>query len=70
MNIIAVIRRAAQEAGSQKALAERLGLSESHVSDVLNGRKDPAEGILEPLGYERVVTYRRKRSNGSPAVAQ
>jgi predicted transcriptional regulator len=70
MDVLAIIRRAADEAGTQVALAERLGVSQAYLSDVLNGRRDPGESILGPLGLERVVVYRRKRSNGSPAVAQ
>jgi transcriptional regulator with XRE-family HTH domain len=70
MDVIAAIRRSAKEAGTQKALAERLGISESYLADVLGGRKDPGEAILEPLGLERVVTYRRKRQNGSRLSAQ
>ena len=62
MDIITEIRRAADRAGTQKALAEQLGVSPAYLSDVLNGRKDPGDAILEPLGLERVVTYRRKRS--------
>jgi transcriptional regulator with XRE-family HTH domain len=62
MDVIAAIRKAADEAGTQKALAARLGVSDSYLADVLNGRKDPGEAILEPLGLERVVTYRRKRN--------
>lgn len=46
--------------GGQKPLAEHLGVSESFLSDVLNGRREPTEAILQPLGLERVVTYRRK----------
>lgn len=61
MDIITEIRRAATKAGTQKALAARLGVSESYIADILNGRKDPGESVLEPLGFERVVTYRRKR---------
>lgn len=43
---------------SQKALAERIGISQAYLSDVLRGRRDPAH-ILRRLGYERVIRYRR-----------
>lgn len=46
---------------SQKELAIELGVSPQYLSDVLNERKEPGSGILDPLGLERVVTYRRKR---------
>lgn len=46
-----------REAGDQKTLAERLGVSQSHLSDVLNGRREPADKILTCLGLHRVVTF-------------
>jgi len=60
MDVIKLIRSEAAKRGTQKALADHLGVSDAYLSDVLNGRKDPGESILEPLGLERVVTYRRK----------
>ena len=44
--------------GGQKLLAGKLGVSESFLSDVLNGRREPTDAILKPLGLERVVIYR------------
>ena len=70
MDVLAIIRRAAAEAGTQVALAERLGVSQAYLSDVLNGRRDPGESILGPLGLERVVIYRRKRLDEKHATAQ
>jgi DNA-binding transcriptional regulator YdaS (Cro superfamily) len=61
MDVIKFIRAEANKLGSQKALAAKLGVSAPYLGDVLNGRKDPGEAILHPLGLERVVTYRRKR---------
>lgn len=62
MDVIKLIRSEAAKHGTQKALADHLGISDAYLSDVLNGRKDPGEAILGPLGVERVVTYRRKRN--------
>ena len=46
------------EAGTQKALAEKLGINQAYLSDILAGRREPADKILTALGMERVVTYR------------
>lgn len=62
MDILATLRRQVDSAGSQKALAARLGVSPQYLNDVLLGRKEPGEGILEPLGLERVVSYRRRKN--------
>jgi hypothetical protein len=46
--------------GDQKALAQRFGVSEGHLSAVLSGTKEPGQLLLNPLGLERVVCYRPK----------
>lgn len=46
--------------GSQKTFSDRHQISEQYVSDVMNGRRDIGEKILDALHFERVVTYRRK----------
>ena len=40
------------------AYAAQIGIHQSYLSDVLNGRRDPGKSILAALGYERVVLYR------------
>lgn len=45
---------------NQGAWAKAKGLVPSYVSDVLNGRRDPSPAILDALGLEKVVTYRKK----------
>lgn len=56
--LIALLREQAQP--SAKAYAQRVGIAQSYLSDVLNGRRDPGKSILRALGYERVVLYRKK----------
>lgn len=46
--------------GTQKAFADKHKLSPAYISDTLSGRRDPSEAILDALGLERVVTYRKK----------
>lgn len=47
---------------NQSAWARSRGISPSYVSEVLAGRRDPGKLILDALGLERVVTYRRKKN--------
>lgn len=56
---LALIRKQIGD-GSQLDFARKHGLSPSFVSDVLTGRRDPSKAILDAVGLERVVTYRRK----------
>ena len=49
------------EQASQKSVATKLGFSQQYLCDVLRGRKEPGAKILDALGLERVITYRRKR---------
>ncbi|MFB2983522.1 hypothetical protein [Microseira sp. BLCC-F43] len=44
--------------GSQKRFAKQHDLSQSYVSDVLLGRREPGEKFLAAIGAERVVCYR------------
>lgn len=47
-------------AGSQRAWAERNGLSPAYVNVVVRRRRDPGASIVDALGLERVVCYRKK----------
>lgn len=54
---------AKQVGKSQADWSRKHGVSAAYVSDVLAGRRDPGKMILDALGLERVVTYRRKKDN-------
>ncbi len=59
-DIIARLRAAVTQAGSQKAFADLHHISEQYLSDVVRGRREPGRKILDVLGVERVVSYREK----------
>jgi hypothetical protein len=61
-NPIQILRALVDLCGSNVNAARHLGVSPAYVSDVLTGRREPGKGILEPMGLERVVTYRKKRA--------
>lgn len=54
------LRTAIAAGGSQRAFARQHRLSEQYLSDVLRGRREMGQGILDALGVERVVAYREK----------
>jgi hypothetical protein len=44
---------------SQKEFAEIIGISPQYLHDVINMRREPGKKILDYLGYEKVVMYKR-----------
>lgn len=45
--------------GNASAWAKERGMSPAYVSDILRGSREPAGKVLDALGVERVVTYRK-----------
>lgn len=45
---------------NQTDLAKELKVSQSHLSEVLSGKKGIGDELAKALGYERIVTYRKK----------
>ncbi len=61
--LIALMRGQMREHPSQQSYAANIGIHQSYLSDLLNGRRDPGKKVLAALGYERVVLYRKKGEN-------
>lgn len=53
------LRRACDKAGGQNAWADANEIARGYISDVLNEKQEPAGKLLDALGIERVVSYRR-----------
>jgi hypothetical protein len=53
------LREEAAYEGSQAALASLIGISKSHLGDILLGQREPAGKVLAYLGLERILIYRR-----------
>ena len=45
-----------------RGLGETFDLPASYLHDVASGKRPASDKLLEKLGLERVVTYRRKRA--------
>lgn len=61
-----LIAKAVQRVGSLREAARQWGCSPAYLSDVLNGRRGPGPAVLDPLGFERVVTvtFRKRGADG------
>ena len=55
-----ILRASCRAAGSQAKWARRHGISQTYVTDVLNGRREPGPAMLEVLHLERVLMYVEK----------
>jgi hypothetical protein len=55
-----LLRAECQAAGGESMLARRIGVTQQLISAVLTGTREPRGKILDALGLEVVVTYRRK----------
>jgi predicted transcriptional regulator len=45
----------------QSAVAVELGISPQYMTDLLKGRREAGPLVLDALGLEKLITYRRKR---------
>jgi predicted XRE-type DNA-binding protein len=57
-----LLERAVKSAGSQKAAAESLGVSQAYLCDVMNGRAAAGDKILTSLGLRKRIVYERVRA--------
>lgn len=57
--LLEMIQIGIQIEGSQKGFAQKIGVSEQYLSDILKGRREPGPKILKWFGLERTVYYRR-----------
>lgn len=58
-DVVRLLKDAIAQSGSARAWASQNKVSEPYLSDVAWHRRDPGPKILEALGLEKVVRYRR-----------
>lgn len=59
MDVIRILERHVERAGNQKKAAEALGISAQYLNDLLQGRRDPSDNVLEKLGLEWKIVRAR-----------
>jgi DNA-binding transcriptional regulator YdaS (Cro superfamily) len=55
MDAIKELEKHVKRAGSQKDAASVLGISPQYLNDLLLGRREASEAILQKLGLRRVI---------------
>jgi hypothetical protein len=61
-DVIAMLKKRCEEAGSQRAFALDSKISPQYITDVLRRKREPGQMVLDALGLEKVTTYREKES--------
>ena len=54
-DVVRLLHRMVDRAGSRAALAKEFGVSPAYIGDVLLGKGDPGPAILKVLGLRRQV---------------
>lgn len=53
------LRQLAVALGSQSRLAAKMKVTPAYLSDILNGHRGITPRVLDVLGYEEVIQYRK-----------
>lgn len=64
-DVRAELRDMLNEVGSQAALARKLGVTATHVGDLLDGTREPGDKVLPALGLKKVTFYTHISRGGS-----
>lgn len=56
--IISKLRARVEQSGSIRKAAIALGISNTHLGEILDGKRDPGPKVLAQIGVERVIIYR------------
>jgi hypothetical protein len=57
--VIAIIKDAIDEVGSQTAFAKAAKVSNQYLNDIINQRRNIGEKVLEHIGLRRLVMYEK-----------
>lgn len=59
-DVRAQLRKMVKELGTQRAVAEKLGIGRQYLSDVLSGKRDPGPAVLNALGLKATTVIVEK----------
>ena len=55
--ILSIIKEMKVKWGSQKELADHLGISSAYLSDIIREKQKVSDAVARKLGYTRIVKY-------------
>ena len=50
------------ESGSQAKVAHMLGMSRSYLNDIIQGKRQPGNAVMQHFGLKKCVTYIKEAS--------
>ncbi len=59
-DLLDIISQLVMVRGSQKAVADELGVSKAHLGDILHGKKAIGPTVADKLGWKRMTVFMRK----------
>ena len=59
--------KAIERAGSQQRLADEVGVSQPHISQVMAGTAEPLPALVEALGFTVEKVYRKAPTSAAAA---
>jgi plasmid maintenance system antidote protein VapI len=57
--MLIILKKMVKEMGTQKKVAEYLGISQVYLSDILSDRRSISDQVAQKLGYHRIVKYEK-----------
>ena len=59
--VITELNTLIEQSGTQAAVAERLQISQSYLSDILKGKRGLSSALLQKLGFVEIVVHVREK---------
>jgi plasmid maintenance system antidote protein VapI len=60
--ILEIINQMVSKRGSQKAVADHLGISNAYMSDIIAQNRPVSDSVAKRLGYTKIVKFRKETS--------
>lgn len=57
--VIEKLHEEIERLGTQRAAADKFGVSASYITDLLKGLREPGKKLLKAIGFVRIVRYER-----------
>jgi hypothetical protein len=59
-DVLKQLKEKQESYGSMNSYASNVGCTTSYISQVLSGKKEPSQRLLDEIGLEKIVMYKPK----------